>query len=433
MGIPLQQDPEIAELAASTLEPGRVGSPQRVHVHAAGQRRQELDLARADLVHERGHLVAPANLKVAPQLSVRRVLDDDVGHGDAGIHEGGQLGLDLISAVAHGDDLAESGGRRFLKHISARRRHYLVPLCPQHRHVLADRGARDLELRAEIVSRHGAMGPPKQVEDSLASIIWTHVRHLSQAYHAAAGTVPAESGRYHLVRLFSGGAAMTGPTVDSEGGFLAAMRPEEITEFQSRGTRRRYRRGAMLFTEGEISDKVVLVVEGRVKISHYTDDGREVLLAVRGPGEVLGELSAIDGEPRSAAASALDPVEALVVPAEDFRHFLEAQPRIASVLLRTVTRRLRDADRKRIEFAAQDTVGRVAGRLVELAERFGEPEGEGVRITLPLTQQELAGWTGASREAVSKALQILRQRGWVSTHRRGVTVMDMPALRRRAT
>jgi len=102
------------------------------------------------------------------------------------------------------------------------------------------------------------------------------------------------------------------------------------------------------------------------------------------------------------------------------------------MLLQVLSRKLRDADRKRIEFGAYDTVGRVCKRLVELAERFGEERGASVRIALPLSQQELAGWTGSSREAVSKALHQLRARGYIETARRGITVLDLAAIRRRA-
>jgi CRP-like cAMP-binding protein len=100
--------------------------------------------------------------------------------------------------------------------------------------------------------------------------------------------------------------------------------------------------------------------------------------------------------------------------------------------MRTLTGKLRDADRKRIEFGAYDTTGRVAARLVEMAERFGEPSEDGVAIALPFTQDELAGWTGASREAVSKALGALRTAGWIRTSRMRVVVRDLAALRERA-
>jgi CRP-like cAMP-binding protein len=102
------------------------------------------------------------------------------------------------------------------------------------------------------------------------------------------------------------------------------------------------------------------------------------------------------------------------------------------VLLQMVTARLRDSDRKRVEFAAYDIAARVARRLVELADRFGEPDEQGVRISVALSQDELAGWVGASREAVAKALRVLRSRGFVSTGRRTMTVLDIDGLRRRA-
>jgi CRP-like cAMP-binding protein len=97
-----------------------------------------------------------------------------------------------------------------------------------------------------------------------------------------------------------------------------------------------------------------------------------------------------------------------------------------------VIAKLRDADRKRIEFGAHDTTGRVAARLVEMAERFGQPVDDGMKIGLPFSQDELAGWTGASREAVSKALGVLRSAGEIRTGRMTVVVRDLEALRRRS-
>jgi CRP-like cAMP-binding protein len=225
------------------------------------------------------------------------------------------------------------------------------------------------------------------------------------------------------------------PTIEDDGverGFLEQLEPAELEALRAAGTRRRYPAGAMLFHEGERSDYVIAVFAGRVKISYYTADGKEVVLGVRGGGELLGEMSALDGETRSASASALEPVDAVVLRAEEFTQFLSANPRTAFLLLRMVSRRLRDADRKRIEFAAHDSIGRVARRLVELADRYGERTDDGVVIKLPLSQQELAGWTGSSREAVSKALQALRARGWIETRRRQIVVRDMDALADRA-
>lgn len=200
------------------------------------------------------------------------------------------------------------------------------------------------------------------------------------------------------------------------------------------GHRRRFGAGAIVFGEGDVSNRVVLVLSGRLKVSASSNDGHEVVLGYRERGDVLGEFAAIDGEPHLATVTAVEPTEALVLPADRFMAALEERPAASMALLRSVISRLRDADRKRLEFASLDATGRVARRLVELAERYGEAEGEGegIHITLPITQQELAGWVSTSREAVSKSMHRLRERGLIDVHRRSVTVLDLEGLRRRA-
>ena len=214
--------------------------------------------------------------------------------------------------------------------------------------------------------------------------------------------------------------------------FLATLGDDERAALLARGRRRSLTRGALLITEGTLSGDVFIVLAGHLKVFSTTDRGGEVVLAVRGPGALLGELAAIDDQPRAASVSAIEPVEVLAVPAAGFANFLRDNPSVMLTLMRTLTGRLRDADRKRVEFGAYDAVSRVALRLLELAERFGEPIADGVLITLPFTQDELAGWVGASREAVVKALRALRRTGCVRTQRRSVVVSDLPALRRRA-
>jgi CRP-like cAMP-binding protein len=215
-------------------------------------------------------------------------------------------------------------------------------------------------------------------------------------------------------------------------GFASSLSTVELEDLISRGVRRPFRRGSFIMTEGEASDHVVVLLSGRAKVSSYTADGKEVVLAVRGPGELLGDFSALDEGARSATVAALEAIEALVIPADRFKLFLEDHPRLAILLLQTWSRRVRDADRKRVEFGAYDTPGRVARRLIELVERYGEGDGAKVRISLSLTQDEIAGWTGSSREAVSKALREFRDRGWVTTGRRSIVVLDVDALRTRA-
>ncbi|WP_084965158.1 Crp/Fnr family transcriptional regulator [Thermoactinospora rubra] len=214
------------------------------------------------------------------------------------------------------------------------------------------------------------------------------------------------------------------------GEFLSMLTPEEVAALQAAGRPRKWERGATVMTEGDTADWVLVLTKGRVKVSSHTAGGTEVVLAVRGPGGLLGEMSAIDGSPRSATVTALEPIAGIVV--RDFLGFLREHGRVAVLLMQLIVGRLRDADRKRIEYGAFDTTGRVATRLVELAERYGEKTNGGVRVALPLSQDELAGWTGSSREAVSKALRALRDRGLIETGRRRVVIHDMEGLKRRA-
>ena len=214
--------------------------------------------------------------------------------------------------------------------------------------------------------------------------------------------------------------------------FLDALSPAALAVLTSRAVGRRYQRGSAIFHQGDRADRVIVLRAGNVKVSFVTPEGKEVVFAFPARGEVLGELSAIDGEPRSATVTAVDAVDALVLTAADFRHALESSHELTLALLTNVARRLRHSNRHRVEFGAHDTVGRVALRLLELADRHGQVAEGGTRITLPLTQEELAGWTGTSREAVAKALRLLRELGWVRTDRRQVTLLDPEALRRRA-
>lgn len=218
---------------------------------------------------------------------------------------------------------------------------------------------------------------------------------------------------------------------EPSGGHAAGLPPEVLSALRLVGRCRNFSRGSSLFVEGEPADHVVVVMAGRIKISCFTDDGNEVVLAIRGPGDICGELAVLTARPRSAAAVALETVEALVVRARDFHATIESHPGLSRLLLQLLGTRLRDADVKRVE-AGRGTAGRVARRLVELAARFGEGTAAGIRINLPLSQHELAGWAGASRVGVNNALQSFRRKGWIEIGRRSITVLDLESLTRRA-
>jgi CRP-like cAMP-binding protein len=212
--------------------------------------------------------------------------------------------------------------------------------------------------------------------------------------------------------------------------FLARLTGDEVSALRARSVARRFERGSTLMHHDEVPGRVLVIERGHAKVTLLSEDGKEVVLAFRGPGDVLGEVAALGGEPRSATVRALEPVDALAVAAADFDALLEEHPRIALVVLRVVIERLREADRQQFEFAAYQTLGRVARRIVELAERFGEPGDDGVRIGLGISQEELAGWAGASREATSKALHDLRAMSLIETERRHITVRSVDELRR---
>jgi len=212
-------------------------------------------------------------------------------------------------------------------------------------------------------------------------------------------------------------------------GFLTE---DEWRSLETTGRSRRFRARQRLFREGDPGDHVVAILSGRVKISVQTRSGRELLLAVKEPGDLVGELSVIDGRPRSATAMALDPVEALLVSAPAFGDFIESHPRIAVRLLQTLAAQIRAADRRSIERDTGDITCRVARRLVDLAERLAEHRGSGVEITLAVSHDDLASWVGATREATSRALGRLRAEGCVTTGRQRIVLTDLAALRRRA-
>ena len=193
-----------------------------------------------------------------------------------------------------------------------------------------------------------------------------------------------------------------------------------------------FRAGTAIFREGEFSGRVILIARGHVKVVSTTPKGREVVLAIRGPGELLGEFSAVDRLPHSATCVAMEAVDALVVSARDFRRFLDTVPGAGLRLLETVTTRLRDADRKRVEFGSQDALGRVAARLVELVKDHGRRAEGKVMIELAFSQGDLAAWIGASRESVVKALAVMRLNGWIETGRRRLVILDLAAIEERA-
>jgi CRP/FNR family cyclic AMP-dependent transcriptional regulator len=214
--------------------------------------------------------------------------------------------------------------------------------------------------------------------------------------------------------------------------FLRQLSAVDAEALVKRSRRRVIRKSEPIMRAGAAGDFVAIVLEGRVKFVAYGNDGREVVLALRGPGELIGEMAALGHQRRSATAFAVDEVEIGYLSGDQLREFFAEHPDAALVLVRTLVGRLTEADSDRVGLATQDSVGRIATRLLELVAEHGTPVEGGVRIELVLTQGELASWTGATRETVSRALRMMRRLGWITTDRRRIIVIDQAALRERA-
>lgn len=201
--------------------------------------------------------------------------------------------------------------------------------------------------------------------------------------------------------------------------------PKELRDIlRESGRRLRYDRGDALFMEGDHPRHVVLIEHGQVKIERATADGSAVTIAVRGPGELVGELACLDGRGRSATVVALGTVVAVLVPLARFRDLLNSNaPLVYAILIRSVLR-IRESDRWRVEYGALSTGRRVARSLAERTRGAGDGP-----FVIHTTQQELADGLGISRESVVRALRVLQESGLVRTRRGSILVPEPPALR----
>ncbi|MFG1607689.1 Crp/Fnr family transcriptional regulator [Actinoplanes sp. NPDC049265] len=213
--------------------------------------------------------------------------------------------------------------------------------------------------------------------------------------------------------------------------FWFALTEPQRAELRRAGTLRVYPHEAVIVREQDRSDFVLVVLGGCVKVATRGPQGHEVILGLRDAGDLIGELAGIDGGPRSATLSALTEVKTLFLPAPAFRSVLRSHPEVAALVQRTVSGRLREADRYRTAAGVQSSPQRLAGLLLLLGDRYGMADGSGgLVIELPLSQQDLAGLMLASQRTVGRLLEQLRDQGVVATARRSVRLLDPAALRR---
>ena len=195
--------------------------------------------------------------------------------------------------------------------------------------------------------------------------------------------------------------------------------------------RRTYRRRSTIFCEGDPGSALYVIESGEVRISVTSENGKELVIALLGPGDFFGDLALLDGEPHSADAVARQTCVLLLLHRTDFQRYLAPRPEIAHHLLGVLSRRLRRNTQMLQEAAFLDVSARVASALLQLAERHGRPGGEGTIIATHFSQTELAAMVGAARESVNKWLRHYERTGLIRSTGRSLTIVRPEQLRQR--
>jgi CRP/FNR family transcriptional regulator, cyclic AMP receptor protein len=205
---------------------------------------------------------------------------------------------------------------------------------------------------------------------------------------------------------------------------LAAATVDEIVALASR---RNYADGAIVFQRGDPGDCLYGVVKGKVRISVSGRGGKEVFLNIMEPGDSFGEIALLDGQSRTAAATALGPTELMIIQRGQFLALLRRDPSLALHLIQLLCGRARWTSELMEDSALLDAPARLAKRLLALAALHGRPTPGGMRLAIP--QEELARFLGLSRQIVNQHLQAWRGKGWINLARGSVTISNERALR----
>jgi len=190
---------------------------------------------------------------------------------------------------------------------------------------------------------------------------------------------------------------------------FAELAPADIQIIASHGVARRYSKGSILINEGDESDSVYVILEGKVKVYLSDENGKELILRIQGPGEYFGELAIIDSAPRSASVITVEPTRVSVVTRAEFEQCMRANDDVAVQLIRSLAARVRSLTENVRNLALLDVYGRVARTLLNLAE---DQDGTQV-VPQRLTHQEIANMVGASREMVSRIMKDLTEGGYI--------------------
>jgi CRP/FNR family cyclic AMP-dependent transcriptional regulator len=211
--------------------------------------------------------------------------------------------------------------------------------------------------------------------------------------------------------------------------FFGGLDPVALERLAAGMRSRRFRRGEVIFHVGDPGDAMFAIVSGEVKISLPAETGDEAILATLRPGDVFGELALLDGAPRSASAAALTPTEAVVLPRDRFRELIATETGFRDALLASIAGELRRLTTHVEALHFLDITGRLAARLVRLANEGGAPTDKGgIRLRSTLTQADLAAMVGCTRQSVNKLLGQFTDEGLLRLEREGIVVTDLAGL-----
>lgn len=206
---------------------------------------------------------------------------------------------------------------------------------------------------------------------------------------------------------------------------LAELTDDEMARVSASAQSTRYMRGDLVFAEDQEPDRLCVVSSGRIAIAKRSIDGRESMVALMEQGDVFGEMGLFDGLGRSAEARALEPCELVELPYAPLKAVYESRPALLWGVVRLLAGRLRNTDSALADSVFLDVTGRTAKRLLELA-------GDANEFALPITQEELAGMVGASRERVNKAIASFVRLRWIDQQDRRYRITNREELERRA-
>jgi CRP/FNR family transcriptional regulator, cyclic AMP receptor protein len=202
------------------------------------------------------------------------------------------------------------------------------------------------------------------------------------------------------------------------------LEDNELIKIRKLCVTQHYEKDRLILVEEDIGKTLFLIQKGRFKVSRMSDDGREVILAIQGPGGFFGELSLIDGKTRSASVTAIEDSEALLLHRAEFLALLEDYPQIAVSLLKELAGRIRKSDTQIKSLSLQDAMGRVASTLIMLAEDSGRiRHGQVIIQKIPL-QQDMANMAGTSRETISRVFRYLEDEKLIHRDGRKIIIPD---------